>query len=135
MSVFRGRWRDLARLARRAPEAPLPPVREEWLKRALAARESRRNRAEAVASVPVPLPRPAFALSLLAVAFLYAMALPASMRAWQAGAGLRFSLREIPRPPALPPLRLPSPPTVPSPPSWPQGMERLRALMPEEIGQ
>jgi hypothetical protein len=63
------------------------------------------------------------------MALLYALALPLVDGALAATASLRVSLRDVPRPPSLPPPPLPRAPQLPKPPSLPRTTEALELIL------
>lgn len=127
---FRERWRELARAAGRAPDPPLPEVSAAWLEHTL-----RRVRA-ALPHTESPVnglawSRPTWAL-LVFVAILHGLAVPTYRRAFSAAADLRFSLRDLPRPPAALAPPVPSPPSLPAAPLLPTSRELFDLVLSKE---
>jgi hypothetical protein len=134
MSEFDRRWRALARSARGAPEASVPPAPAVEPLLVVAARTERPRPAAVpgAAGARSPWSRPAWVLPALVFAALNGLALPFLDRAIAASMDLRLSLRDIPRPPALPSPPVPAPPLLPRPPLVPRSQEALSLLFPEE---
>ena len=120
---FERRWERLVRSARAAPQRPVPaaPVERDWLSEA--------SRAPS----PTVAAWRRLAAPALAVALLYVLALPALYLSEGITEVLQFSVRDIPRPPALPPPPVPAPPRLPPLRPLADQMPTLAALFEREI--